>query len=246
MAGVDGGFGVSNWLLNAVVTVLAAGGGGALIAYAIFRFLAVSWLETKFAEKMERQRHLNAKELATFRSEIDKDLQHTIRMQERTQQILSDAWTLANDACGRVAHFVSPSKEYNDINKMPERLRVEFIGSLDFLEAQKSEILESADPFEKYRETLFLKASGLANEARIKFHNFLVDKKIFMEPKYWLKFNELSEILAGSIHERESYGFEYRTLEDKSWENIQTKAYPLLDTIADEVQAEIFNRLPST
>jgi hypothetical protein len=51
--------------------IITAAGGGAVAAFALFRYLGSKWIENKFSQRMEQLRHTQALELQRLRVEID-------------------------------------------------------------------------------------------------------------------------------------------------------------------------------
>ena len=58
-------------VLSALGQMFVAGGGGAAVAFFLFRFLGQSWMETKFQKNLESFRNEKAKDYERFRSELD-------------------------------------------------------------------------------------------------------------------------------------------------------------------------------
>lgn len=79
--------------LNQLITTIglaAAFGGGA--AYALFRFLGKSWLESKFKKQLSRFNHEQAKEVARLKVEIDALLDAKITSQKKNFEALTEVW----------------------------------------------------------------------------------------------------------------------------------------------------------
>ena len=63
--------------------IVSYGGGAAVISYFIFQFLGKSWIESKFAERLDQLKHQHALELLRLRIEIDSLLSGVLKLQER-------------------------------------------------------------------------------------------------------------------------------------------------------------------
>ena len=50
-------------ILKFIGRAVTYGGGGAVVAFLLFRFLGSKWIESKFAESLEAYKHAQAKEL---------------------------------------------------------------------------------------------------------------------------------------------------------------------------------------
>lgn len=53
-----------------VLQMLAYGGGSAVVAYLLFQRLGKTWIENKFAQRLDQLRHQQALELQRLRVEI--------------------------------------------------------------------------------------------------------------------------------------------------------------------------------
>jgi hypothetical protein len=102
------------------LTIITAGGGGAVVAFMAFRYFATSWLESKFEQRLEAYRHENAIELQKLRANIDGALNRTVKAQEKEFDVLSETWRLANVAQGTMESFSNPFQSYADLGKMSE------------------------------------------------------------------------------------------------------------------------------
>lgn len=93
-------------------SMVAVGGVGAVVAYGLFQFLGRTWIENKFAEKLELYRHQQAIEIQRLRVEIDSMLSGAIKLQDREFEILPKAWEKLDEAYGRVNSLVSPIQSF--------------------------------------------------------------------------------------------------------------------------------------
>ena len=60
-------------VLGFIGKVLAYGGGGALVAYFLFKFLGKNWIENKFKEKLETIRKARKRALKKLRDMMSRD-----------------------------------------------------------------------------------------------------------------------------------------------------------------------------
>src|ERR1700729_4202931 len=79
--------------------VLSASAGGA-VAFGLFRFLGKSWVESKFAERLEAFKHQQALEIQRLRVEIESMLSGALKLQELEFEVLPEAWKRLDDAYG--------------------------------------------------------------------------------------------------------------------------------------------------
>ena len=65
-----------------LLQMLAYGGGSAAVAYLLFQWLGKTWIENKFAQRLDQLRHQQALELQRLRVEIDAMLSGALKLQE--------------------------------------------------------------------------------------------------------------------------------------------------------------------
>lgn len=104
--------------LSILGKLVAVGGGGAVVAYGLFRYLGSKWIENKFAERLEQLRHTQALELQRLRVEIDSLLSGAIKLQDKEFQTLPEAWVKLDEAYGQVSNLTSPSQQLPDLDRV--------------------------------------------------------------------------------------------------------------------------------
>ena len=120
--------------------MLVFGGSGAAIAYLLFQFLGKSWIDNKFAQRLEQHKHQQALELQRLRVEIDSMLSGALKMQEREFMILPALWEKLDEAYGLATWLTSPAQQYPGVGRMGDEELEEFLSSSKLLETQKSSI----------------------------------------------------------------------------------------------------------
>lgn len=226
--------------------VFAAGGGGALIAFLLFRKLGESWLDKKFSEGLEAFRHAKAAELEKLRAEVDGSLRAKVRLQEREFLVLSDCWDLMNVAFGLTQSFVSPMQSYQDLEKMSPEMRREYVNKLDVLESQKSEILTSANPTKEFIRISTLIKKRSANNAVIEFSNYVYRNEIFLDEEIAEDFKSVSKSLHSAVRNMElpSELKETRMLAEP-WEGLENNTHPMILKITAKLRSRIGSHRPA-
>ena len=118
---------VTEQLLKFLGEIVAYGGGAAVIAYFVFQFLGKTWIENKFAQKLDQNRHQQALELQRLRIEIDSMLSGVLKIQEKEFETLPEAWQKLDDAYSQVSSLVSPMQLFPNIDIM-NSAQLEMIG----------------------------------------------------------------------------------------------------------------------
>src|SRR5258708_40368344 len=96
-------------------------GGAVAVAYAVFRYLGKSWIESKFAERLQSLKHDQAIELQRLRVQIESMLSGALKLQELEFKVLPEAWKKLDDAYGMLRWVTSSYQEYPKIEGMTEK-----------------------------------------------------------------------------------------------------------------------------
>lgn len=118
--------------------------GAVAVAYAAFRHFAQKWLDSKFAERLEAIRHDYALQVAQAKVRFDSLLTARIRDQENDFKLLPEAWTLVEDAFGRLSWVISPIQSYTQVAQMQGDVLEEYLKDCDFKESEKQKIRQSS------------------------------------------------------------------------------------------------------
>jgi hypothetical protein len=100
--------------------VISVGGGAAVISYLLFQFLGKSWIENKFAQRLDQLKHEQALELQRLRVEIDSLLSGALKLQEREFLVLPEAWVKLDEAHNLVSWLAAPFQQYPDLDRMTQ------------------------------------------------------------------------------------------------------------------------------
>ncbi|WP_139828209.1 hypothetical protein [Maritimibacter sp. HL-12] len=215
-----------------------------MVAFALFRFLGQTWLENIFSRKIEVFRHDNAKELAGLQARIDGSLSATVRSQEKEFAALSECWRLLNIAQGELQDYVSAIQQYQDIGKMPEDMRREFLDSLDLLKSQKRIILESAKPSEEYFAIQDRAKSNKAWSAVQEFGNAVFLNDIFVEEELSEEFKRILQLMRNTLVEKD-VGRESgdHKISIKASRAAANEIKPAIEAIAPKLRKKFFERV---
>ena len=227
-------------------SVIAVGGGGALVAFLLFRKLGESWLDSKFSERLEAFRHAKAAELERLRAEVDGSLRAKVRHQEREFLVLSDCWDLMNVAFGSTQGFVSPMQSYQDVGKMSADMRREYVSKLDVLSSQKAEILTSADPTKEFVRISSLLKNNSANNAVIDFNNYVYRNEIFLDEEITEDFKSVVKSLRSAVLNKQlaSELKEFK-MGAEAWQDLENNTHPMILKIAAKLRSRIGSYRPA-
>jgi hypothetical protein len=228
------------WTANAVWSflgqVVAYGGGAAVIAYLLFQYLGKTWIENKFAERLDQLRHQQAMELQRLRVEIDALLSGAIKLQEKEFDVLPEAWAKLDEAHSLVGHLVARVHEYADLSKMNAERLDEFLGDTDFTPTQKDEIRKSHDRNRTYQELVFWHRLHRVRAAFAALQTFVARNGIFLPPELKQKFEKMAQALWSAIASKQ-VGHESKdwNMQREGWQTIQEQTEPLYKAIEADI-----------
>lgn len=230
-----------DFLIPFILEMLAYSGGAAVIAYLLFQYFGKTWIENKFAERLNLLRHQHALELQKLRVEIDSLLSGTIKLQEKEFTILPEAWNKLEEAHGLVSWLVAPFQQYADINSMNSIQLEEFlIGNVDFSLSQKDEIRNSIDQNKTYQDILFWYRLQKVKVSFSELQTFVARNGIFLPLELKLKFSQIIEILWSAIISKE-IGHEVNDwkMQNEGWRKIKAETEPLYNSIESDIQSRL-------
>jgi hypothetical protein len=220
--------------------VLVYSGGGAMVVYLLFQYLGKTWIENKFAQRLEQLRYQQALELQRLRVEIDSLLSGALKLQEREFVVLPEAWAKLHDAHGLVAWLVSPMQQYVDVDRMNSAQLEEFLTGTKFTESQKDEVRKSHEKGCTYQEIIFWHRLQEVKTAFGDLQGFVARNGIFLPPGLKEKFVKISEILWSAIVSKE-VGHEARDwkMQSEGWKKISEETDPMYKSIEADIQARL-------
>ncbi len=182
--------------------VLAAGGGGALVAYLVFKWLGTRWIENKFARNLEGLRQQHAKEFAELKVRWDANLHSRLKYQEREFVAVGDSWRLLQEAISLVEWGTSILQQYADIQRLDERELNEFLDGTEFSESQKTQLRERDGRQRQDHYTELVNRHRLVRvEAGIRnFSNYINENFPFIPEQMFSEFETLSTVMWGCMN----------------------------------------------
>ncbi len=223
-----------------LLQMLAYGGGAAAVAYLLFQYLGKTWIENKFAQRLDQLRHQQAMELQRLRVEIDSLLSGAIKLQEKEFSVLPEAWVKLDEAHGLVAWLVAPMQQYVDVDRMNSVQLEEFLARTEFTDSQKDEVRSSREKNRTYQEITFWYRLHKVRKAFGELQTFVARNGIFLSPELKDKFAKMAEILWSAIVSKE-VGYEAKDwkMQSEGWKKIKEETEPLYKSIEADIQARL-------
>ena len=190
-------------ILKFLLQMLAYGGGSAAVAYLLFQWLGKTWIENKFAQRLDQLRHQQSLELQRLRVEIDAMLSGALKLQEREFSVLPEAWIKLDEAHGLVSWLVSPAQQYADVNGMNSAQLEEFFVGANFTESQKQEVRNAQDKGRAYQDIAFLHRLHRVKTAFSDLQTYVARNGIFLPTDLEAKFSKIAELLWSAVVSKE-------------------------------------------
>jgi hypothetical protein len=225
-----------------LLQMIAYGGGSAAVAYLLFQWLGKTWIENKFAQRLDQLRHQQALEIQRLRVEIDAMLSGALRLQEKEFSVLPEAWAKLDEAHGLVSWLVSPMQQYANVDRMNGEQLEEFLSGTEFPDSQKNEVRNARDKGRTYQDIIFWHRLHKVKGASGELQTYVARNGIFLPTELEERFSKISEILWAAVISKE-VGHEARDwkMQNEGWTKIKEETEPLYK----EIKAEIQSRLQS-
>jgi len=223
-----------------VLQMLAYGGGSAAVAYFLFQWLGKTWIENKFAQRLDQLRHQQALELQRLRVEIDAMLSGALKLQEKEFSVLPEAWAKLDEAYGLVSWLVAPFQQYADVNRMNSTQLEEFLGGTEFYASQKEEVRGAHDKNKTYQDIEFWHRLHKVKNAFSDLQTYVARNGIFLPPELESKFKAISEMLWSAVISKE-VGHEAKDwkMQREGWDKVKAEAEPLYLDIKTHIQERL-------
>jgi len=229
-------------LLSFIGEIVAYGGSGAAIAYLTFQHLGKSWIENKFAQRLEQHKHMQALELQRLRVEIDSMLNGALKIQEREFTLLPEAWAKLDEAHKLVSSLVCPIQSEADVNGKTERELEEFLTRLPFTETEKDKIRNSRvhQRHVAYGEIRFLYQAHDVKRSITELHTFVARNGIFFPSEINELIASMTNLLWSAIVTKEE-GIEDNDhkMQGESWKKVKEEIEPLYESIKSAIQIRL-------
>lgn len=176
---------------------ILAGGGAALMAYGLFKWLGQKWIEDKFAQRLEQQRHDNAQALAEAKVKWDTELQGRLKYQEREFTSVGEAWRKLQAAYGLLGWLTNSIQQYPNVGSMNENELEEYLAGSDLLETQKEalRIRENLERQDHYSHVIFFHRYARVEDAVRELSVYTNENFPFIPDDLFVKFSKLVDIM---------------------------------------------------
>lgn len=104
------------WIVGPGITAIVAAAAG----YTAFQFLGKTWLEARFAERLEKFKHDQNQEIERLRYRINALMDRTTKLHQYEFEALPEIWDKLTIAFPTTKDFTSRKTSYPDLDQMSE------------------------------------------------------------------------------------------------------------------------------
>lgn len=214
----------TNDFLAFLSKLLIAGGGGAAVAYVIFKTYGAKWLEAHFNNKaiklkaaedtaLAELKRVHDQALKEVQAYIDKDLHRATKLYDREFEVLSEAWRLLVKAFEMAAS--TALEEYPLIDRYTDAERTRLLAEVRMEHWRIDELLalKGDGMVNYYRRWVGFKRLSEYKEGRRELGIYLLTTGVFMPDGMKEKFSAIESMIAGALAE-----FEARLKNIGTWE----------------------------
>lgn len=224
-------------VVSIATALLAAGGGGAAVAFGLFRKMGSSWLDAKFAQKLEAFRHDRAKEMERLRAEIDGALRARVRFQERQFDACLEIWNSLKETQSKLLVSISPLQQYSDLRRMSDEARLEYLNSFDLQKWQLEEILKADDIQKSFQKMVDGRRFSDAAKAFSDFDRATRSNELFFEPELYKLLRSICDKMHSSLVAKEiAISESDHKMSREAWTEYDKECVPLVHELVAEMR----------
>ena len=190
-------------ILEIVTWFGITGVGAAAAAFGLFRFLGSKWLDSRFAERLERFKHSQNQEIERLRFRINALMDRTTKLHQHEFEALPQVWEKLGLALAWAQSFTSRGQQYPDLEQLSDAALAEFLAKSELREYEKRELDERRGRNQRYMRIIFWHKLNRTREIYADFHNYFVAKGIFIEVELKKKIDAIDTMIYEAIDERE-------------------------------------------
>jgi len=206
----------------------------------LFQWLGKTWIENKFAQRLDEMRHQQALEIQRLRVEIDAMLSGALKLQDKEFSVLPKAWAKLDEAHGLVSWLVSPMQQYANVERMNAAQLEECLAGTEFTESQKNDVRNARDKGRTFQDIIFWHRLHRVKSAFSALQNYVARNGIFLPTKLEERFSKISELLWAAVVSKE-VGHEAKDwkMQHEGWTRIKDETEPLYKEIKVEIQMRL-------
>jgi hypothetical protein len=163
------------------------------------------WLDQRFEERLASLQHEHDKQVRRVQSQIDRELDRSVRLNEKEFDVLAKAWELAYVAYWRAIAVTSRLQQKIDFSAMSSSAQRELIDeNTDLSATAKAEVLNAETAEERtqrFHKHMTWVGYHNTTESRIEAVNFVEKNSLFLRRELKNLFIELDQFLDRALAE---------------------------------------------
>lgn len=167
--------------------LVTAGGGGALVAFALFRFLGRNWIEHELAKKLE-----------AAKAEIGLLAARRMKLPDREYIVFPEVWAKLNKAVGTLGAAIISFRQFPDFNRQTQEERDVWLARSDMSDEERDYFARESDKIRAYSRILDFRALRDAGQAFNDFRECFHANRIFISPAIKSKLDEIDDLIKES------------------------------------------------
>lgn len=152
----------------------------AIALWGAIKVFGEKWLSARFDRAADKFRQDHERELEGLRLDINKQLARASTLAQHEFEVLPTAWKLMHEAVGCVHDVTKRGRQMLQLERMTSDQFTDFLATADLQTWQKLELQTNANRNERYASFALGKQLSAAVDASAKFHNYLLEKGIFI------------------------------------------------------------------
>jgi len=225
---------MQDMIFSLIGQFVAAGGGGALVAYGLFKFLGKSWMEKKLS-----------KDLELVKSEISILAARRMRLHDQEYVVFPEVWSKLNKAFESLGQAVISFHEIPDLSRMSEGELQDWLNHSDLSDDERKFLAKESDKTRAYSRLLNWRDLLKANRDFFEFRRYFQENRIFLDPQVKEKLDEICNLFHKSWVAKKMDWEGHRLDGGKSflmeaYEMYDKQAKPIMDEIEALVQNKLF------
>ena len=102
-------------IFGAIGALVIAGGGGEVVTIFLMKLFAEGWLNTKFEQQLQSQRHEQDRAIEELRFKINSMFDRKTKLHQREFEIVPEAWSKLVEAHAQTTAFISVLQSFPDV-----------------------------------------------------------------------------------------------------------------------------------
>jgi hypothetical protein len=229
-------------LLTIIGRLVLWAGGGSVVAVGVFRFLGKSYIDHKFAARLESLKHDQSVIIQRLKVEIESMLSGALKFQEREFTVLPDTWAKLDLAYTNIAWLVSPIQSGLDVQRLGDIELEEQLAAQEWSESQKQQVRDADrnDRNKVYADIRFWYKLGEVKRSLGEYQKCIAANAIFYPPELKAKLKDIENMLWSAIVSKEiGKEAEDWKLENQGWTKMEEEAKALRAAIELEIRARL-------